>query len=183
MTKALSTLVSACVVVCLFTSVAGAQEGWTGFWHRAHTDFHRVNCWPKPFVYPDRMAVRDVFAVQAANGWQAQTTLGDHHFDSESQKLNHAGQLKLQWILAATPQQHRTVFVYQPYLEKDMVARMDTVRSAVQAYSPKMMAPIVPTAKEPPTRDGYYVNTIQTKWQQSIPAPILPEFQGIDTGN
>ena len=47
------------------------------------------------------------------NGWRVQNTLGDDHFDADTGLLNEAGELKVREILAASPPEHRTVFVLQ----------------------------------------------------------------------
>lgn len=57
-------------------------------------DSKRRNCWPEPFVYPDRDAIRQTLAVQDNAGWERQNLLSDFHFLSGGTELTEAGRLR-----------------------------------------------------------------------------------------
>ena len=117
-----------CVVSFSLVSLActvPARANWIGeFFYCMARDTKRRNCWPKPFVCPDRQAVRAPFVVMVNNGWRFQNMLGDHHFASDTGELNEAGRIKVRWILTQAPQQHRSVYVYKA-LSKRTVLILD----------------------------------------------------------
>ena len=73
-------------------AVTPAEANWlTEFAHCIARDTKRRNCWPKPFVCPDRTDVRGPLALMVSNGWRRQNMLGDHHFVDEQTALTEAG--------------------------------------------------------------------------------------------
>src|SRR5262245_14419565 len=74
--------------------------GFKQFWHRCQVDWHRNNAWPEPFLSADKMAVRAPYCIQVDNGWKMQNTIGTFLFDSESQRINQAGDLLVKWIIS-----------------------------------------------------------------------------------
>ena len=72
-------------------------------WNSIVRDVKRRQCWPEPFVAPDRATVRSPFVTQVANGWRRQNMLGEFHFQPGSQDLTEAGRLKVRWILPYAP--------------------------------------------------------------------------------
>ncbi len=75
------------------------------------TQYHATMYWPHPYNCWDRSYVKQISAIQIANGWSQATTLYAYHFDPETHQLNHSGLLQLQWILEQCPAQYRTVYV------------------------------------------------------------------------
>ena len=56
-------------IACLAYAASPAEaqhlrENWNNFWNRVHTDFHRNNAWPEPFLSADRAVVRETFGIQ-----------------------------------------------------------------------------------------------------------------------
>src|SRR3954469_24368548 len=87
--------------------------------------------WPWPYVCPDRIAVREPFCMMINNGWRRENLLGAHHFNPDTNQLNAAGQLRVQWILTQAPPDHRSIFV-----ERSLDAKIATQRlAAVRDYS------------------------------------------------
>ena len=161
-------------------SVNAQQHDW---WHSFKTDWHRMNCWPKPFVYADRSATMAPFVVMINNGWQRQTTLGSHHFDAESQELNFAGKEQLRWILTQTPLSRRVAYVQRGTNIDATAARVDSVQQAVTLAIPRGPMPEVVQVDRPPA--GFpadFIDTIYRKAQQNIPEPILPAQGGAGVG-
>lgn len=106
-------------------------------------DTKRNNCWPQPFVCPDRQAVRAPFVVMVNNGWRRQNILGDYHFESETGELTEAGKLKVRWILTQAPQQHRVVFVSRAQSPAETSARIDSVEQLAVQFTPPGQEPAV----------------------------------------
>ncbi len=159
------------VVLCCRTADAGWRESWDRFW----LDFHRNNCYPEPFSHADRAAAGAPFAVMINNGWQRQNTLGNHHFDAETQQLTRAGELKLRWILTKTPPMRHSVFVLRGTSIDVTSVRVDSVQQAtarIVASGP--MPPIFETNVDPPGRPADQIDLIRKKAESEIPDPILP---------
>ncbi len=163
------------------TPVIGADwfsNGWHNFW----TDWHRNNCWPEPFVYPDRASVWAVMDAQAAKGWQLQNLLGPAHFEADNEKLSPAGMAKLRNILTLNPTNYRTVFVEQAWSEETTAKRLDATQQAVakivQGPLPEVLVSDIRFIGTP----ADYVNAVNTKWMQNLPDPKLPPPQTIDNG-
>src|SRR5574340_671894 len=133
-------------VVVLFSSVSSvhAQFAWVNdACNSVVTDFKRNNCFPEPFLAPDRAAVRMPFNIMVQNGWRLENTLGDHYFDEVTGELTNAGQNKIYWILNQAPKQHRTIFVQRTKSEAVTEQRLNLVRSLAAAYVPEGTVPQV----------------------------------------
>ena len=171
--------VTALVALCgAFT--APAHANWfSEFFHSVARDTKRRNCWPKPFVCPDRDAVRAPMAVMVSNGWRRQNMLGDHHFEPEDGQLTEAGRLKLRWILTEAPRQHRTVYVHTAEDAEATAGRLEVVRETAaqmvgEANLPPVLATGIPARGWPASR----VEAITRKFQQATPDPVLPSGGG-----
>jgi len=148
-------------------------------------DFKRNNCWPKPFVCPDRQAVRAPFVIMVNNGWRRQNILGDYHFKNEHGELTEAGRLKVQWILTQAPEQHRIIFVHRASRQEETAARVDAVQ--------QLASRIVPTGDLPQVMEthlneaGWSADQIdkinRDFYEKSAPSPRLPEKQEAGSGN
>jgi hypothetical protein len=165
-------------VITLFSVVPRAQAQFTWlhtFRDSVVTDFKRNNCWPEPFVCPDRVAVRAPFHVMVNNGWQLQNTISDHYFDEATGELTVAGQNKVYWILNHAPKHHRVVYV-QMSREPDITAhRLQTVQAIAAAYAPAgTLAVVEPTINEPPGWTAERVGYVSQAFAASAPAPTLP---------
>jgi hypothetical protein len=143
------------------------------------TDTARMNAWPKPFAYPDRLSVRAPFAAMAANGWRARTTLGDFHFEEGTQKLNYAGELKVRWIVNHTPPEFRRLYVLQGFSREETEQRYAAAQDAIAKALPRGPAlPVLVTGVEPPHRSATYIEAIDRKATDAIPSPVLPAADG-----
>lgn len=94
------------------------------------TRFHHAHYWPHPYNCYDRNYLRAVSAAQAASGWQKETTLYSYHFEEKDNTVNHAGKLRLRWILQTIPEQRRSVFVQASDDKAVSEARLANVRAA-----------------------------------------------------
>lgn len=164
-------------MLTLFAAVPRAQAQFTWF-HAACdsvvTDFKRNNCWPEPFVCPDRLAVRAPFNVMVLNGWQLQNTVSDHYFDETTGRLTVAGENKVYWILTQAPTQHRTIYVQMSRHPEITVQRLQMVQAVAQNYAPPgTVAQVEATANEPPGWTAERVGLVNQAFEASAPAPRL----------
>lgn len=131
--------------------------------------------WPWPYVCPDRIAVREPFCIMVNNGWRRQNLIGSHHFVPETNQLNAAGQLRIQWIMTQAPPDRRNIFV-----ERSLDPNVSNQRiAAVQEYSTAVAldgraAPVAQTHLVSEGRPASVVDFTNTKFQQSMPLPVLP---------
>ena len=152
-------------------------DRWDSFWHRVHTDFHRNNSWPEPFLSADRAAQREPFCIQADNGWKMQNTVGTFLFD-EHQKLNKAGELQVKWIVTQAPLHRRAVFVLKGDTAEQTETRVASVNEAVAKYAGGAIPPVMVTDTEPRGWPGSYIDAMAQQYQSSIPAPRLGSASG-----
>jgi len=176
---------SVAFLTIIVASLAGSQSAradWNSFWHGVHVDFHRMNAWPCPFNAPNRAAVRNHWGAMTQKGWQLQNTLSHHHFDPDTQKLTHAGELKLRAIATVSPPQHRSVFVLRGAQPEVTAKRMEQVQEKLAGMIQGQPLAVLETSVEPRGRSGEYINTVHLKSQNAIPIPVLPPAGG-ETGN
>jgi hypothetical protein len=156
-----------------------AQAGWTEFWLGVNVDCHRMKCWPKPFVYADRQSVRTPLMLMADNGWRLQNTLGDDFFETETQQLTRAGQLKVQSILRDSPLHRRAVYVLRGENAETSAIRLDSVqRSVAGMVQEGELPPVSLTDSVPRGGSGDYYDQVDRSYRSSMPTPRLPEMAG-----
>jgi hypothetical protein len=137
-------------------------------------DIKRRQCWPEPFLGPDRATVRAPFAIQVANGWRRQNMLGEFHFVPGTAQLTEAGQLKVRWILLTGPQQHRLIYVHTADRDEETAARVAAVQHLATQITPNNIPPILTTTISDDGWPADQVDLIGRKFQATIPAPRLP---------
>jgi hypothetical protein len=165
------------------TSMAASADWLCDFCNSVARDTKRRNCWPAPFLCPDRQTVRAPFAVMINNGWRKQNMLGDFHFDSETGNLTEAGKLKIRWIMFEAPEQHRSIFVHIGKTPEVTEARLAAVNAEAATMAPNAeIPPIVQTAISDAGYPASRVEMIERKYQASIPAPRLPQTTGQSGG-
>jgi len=142
-------------------------------------DFKRNNCWPSPFMAPDRQAVRAPFVVMVHNGWRRQNILGEYHFSPDNGELTEAGKLKIQWILTQAPKQHRIIFVHQAQNAEETAARIDAVQQLAAQLAPANELPEVVATHL--NEAGWSADKIDRDnrdfYEKTAPKPPLPEVQ------
>jgi hypothetical protein len=144
-------------------------------------DTKRNNCWPEPFPKADREAVRMPFALMVANGVRRENTLGDHHFDPETGKLNRAGELKIRSILLEGLPQNRLLSVYRAERASETAARVEVVQQyAAQTVRDGVMPQIIETDIPAPGWPAQFVERVDGKFEASMPDPRLPKLQTAD---
>jgi len=140
--------------------------------------YHANAQWPWPYVCPDRIAVREPFCIMVNNGWRRQNLLGAHYFNPETNQLNAAGQLRVQWILTQAPADRRSIFVERALNPEANRKRLAAVRDyaaqvAVDSRTPQVSETYLISEGRP----AAVVDAINVKFQQSMPTPVLPAAQ------
>lgn len=171
------------LILLALTVALPATTAQAELFKRMHRDYRRNNCWPQPFIVPDRIAARAPFGMMINNGWRAQNTLTDDHFDSETGLLNEAGELKVRDVLTMAPIEHRTVYVLRATKSdlteirnrsvQDFVARISDVGDDLQ---------VADTRLRPRGSSADYINTVNTRFNASTPEPRLPSASGAAGG-
>jgi hypothetical protein len=139
-------------------------------------DFKRRNCWPQPFLCPDRQSVREPFAVMVSNGWQRQNLLGDYYFEPGTGKLSESGRLRVMWVLNEAPEQHRVIAVHRGTSPEETAARMMAVQQLVaQNLLPGQMPPSVSeTSMSDAGWPADQADIVGRRFIAAIPDPKLP---------
>ena len=118
--------------------------------HSISKDFKRNNCWPRPFVWTDRQAVRAPFVIMVNKGWQRENTLGEYHFDSETGQLNEPGRRRVHWIVNQAIVSRRSIFVHRAMRPEMTLARVDSVQQWTAQIMPHGDLPPVLETNLPP---------------------------------
>jgi hypothetical protein len=170
-----------------FATNPSVQAGWyqsskaacKQFYANCKRDFHRNNCWPTPFVQPERVRVQRPLELMTLNGWQQQNLLGAHYFDPETGDLTTAGELKVRSVLTQSPPAFRTVFVEQGDSREVTEARLAAVREWANGRLPETVVVDVRESNMVARgRPAEVVDMINVKFQQSQPVPQLPQASG-----
>jgi hypothetical protein len=124
------------VAASVYSTPADAQL-FHDFARSVKRDFKRNNCWPEPFLGPDRVATRAPFNVMVQKGWQRQNMISDFHFDETGRVLSQTGELKIRWILTETLPHHRTIYVHRARSKKETDIRIAAAREYAQSILPQ----------------------------------------------
>jgi hypothetical protein len=170
------------VVVSLACGSALATDLICGLFSGMAKEVKRRQCWPEPFLGPDRVAARAPFASMVSNGWRRQNMLGEAHFEPSTGKLTEAGRMKVRWILLSGPQQHRAVFVHAAINDEETGARMVAVQQLVAQIAPTNMAPVMATTIADDGWSAAEVDAINRKYMGSTPVPRLAPPAGASGG-
>ncbi len=145
--------------------------------------YYTNEMWPWPYVCPDRISVREPFAIMVNNGWRRENLLGAHHFVPETNQLNAAGQLRVQWIMTQAPPDRRNIFVERALDPNVNTQRMAAVRDYATQVAMDGRAPqIAQTNLIFEGRPASVVDATNTKFQQAMPVPVLPAAQSTSSG-
>ncbi len=138
-------------------------------------DTKRRNCWPEPFVYADRDAVRQTFAIENAAGWERQNLLSDFHFLPGGTELTEAGRMRVQWILDEVYEPHRQIYVHRASTPQETVMRMQAVQRFVAQSAYAVNVPVLESTR---TDDGTPANNIDTVAHKAADAAVPPKLMG-----
>lgn len=144
-------------------------------WDRFLLDYERMNCWPEPFQSADKAATRSYFTLMKEKGWRLENTMSDHHFDSDTQELNRAGELKIKTIVREMPANRRVLFVLRHEDGEKTMIRLDSVQRAAARFAPQgALPPVMFTDVAPRGWPADYVEAFGRRYQATIPDPRLP---------
>lgn len=160
----------ALVALCVAPSLVQANP-WTRYW----ATYKAVKHWPMPFVCADRVAARAPFAVQTQNGWRLQNTLGEYHFDPETQQLTEAGRLKVYWIAVEGPLEHRTVFIPRNNSPEITQMRIDAINRSLADANIALAGGVQETGIPAPAWPADQIDAIDRKYRETMPLPRLPK--------
>lgn len=181
--KSLSLAACAFVAVTLACPSAEAQYGHccqSGSVCESYWSGYCANVmWPSIFVPPSRRGICETYAVMIDNGWRRQNLLGDYHFESESNELTKAGELKVKWILTQAPQHRRSVFVQRAENEMQTASRVAQVNQFAASMSPAVgMIDVNDTHIVAEGRSAGAVDAMFVGFQANMPPPVLPTDAG-----
>ncbi len=137
-------------------------------------DTKRRNCWPDPFLVPDRQLQRQPFAIMANAGWERQNLLSDFHFTPDGTQLTEAGKLRVQWIMTEAPEDHRQVYIHRAATPRETSARTLAAQQFVAAssYDGQLPAVVATTRSD----DGWPADRVDAVFRKSaatVPDPKL----------
>jgi len=142
-------------------------------------DTKRRNCWPQPFVQPDRQAARAPFGTMIGHGWRQQNLIAEHHFREAGAELTEAGRQKVRWILFGVVPQHRIIYIQMTDHPQLTAARVAEVQQMVAQLAPEGDLPmVVQTPIQPQGWPAEWVDAVGRKFQEATPAPVLPPPSG-----
>jgi hypothetical protein len=164
------------VVAAVLEFVAPLCAGELGeFMSSVARDTKRRNCWPEPFVYPDRQLTRQALAIQVSAGWERQNLLSEFHFTPDGRQLTEAGRMRALWIMNEAPEPHRIIYVHRAYSPQDTALRMQTVQRFV-AQNP--YASGVPVLESTRTDDGWPAERINALAIRAAGSAMPPTLMG-----
>lgn len=136
--------------------------------------YHTAHYWPHPYNCQDKAYFKNVRDAQANNGWIAETTLYDYHFDPDTQELTPPGKLHLRWILMHVPEKNRVAWVQTTLKAADSQARLISVREvALELAGESKVPPIMLRAASPTGASADEAVMIRRAWLGSMPAPRI----------
>jgi hypothetical protein len=145
--------------------------------------YHRNEAWPFPFICPDRAAVREPFRIMVDNGWRRQNLLGQHHFNSETNRLTTAGELRVHWIMTQAPPERRSIFVERAAnpevtAQRLAVARDYAAQVSIDGQEPQTFESHLVSEGRPAS----IVDATNVRFYESMRPPVLPPPIGGYTG-
>ena len=175
------------VLLGLCLSLAGQTAfAWNPFecasdaWYSVCRDWKRNNCWPEPFVCPDRTAARMPFAIQIANGWRSRNTLDDVYFKDAGSELSELGQNRIRYLLMNTPRAYRAIYVLCVCDPAITSARLEAVQNAVnEACGGQVPVPVMLTSNPPVGYGSEEANIVRRKYLEWVADPTkIPRVMG-----
>ena len=163
------------------TADVSAEWFW-GFFNHIARETKRRQCWPAPFVAPDRSDARTPFCITVNNGWRRQNMLSRFHFQPQTGQLTEAGRNKVRWIAEICPAQHRLVYVHTADAEEETRARHDAVERLIAQISPDNPLPVLSTSISEEGWSAEQADIIERKYRSSTPSPRLPKESTQDSG-
>jgi hypothetical protein len=136
-------------------------------------DSKRRNCWPEPFVYPDRQLARQAMAIQVTAGWERQNLLSEFHFTPDGKELTEGGRMRVQWIMSEASEPHRQVYVRRANSPQETAVRMQAVQRFVAQSAYASNVPVLESTRSDDGWPADRIDTVSRKAATSILEPKL----------
>lgn len=147
------------------------------------TGFHAAHYWPLPYVCYDRAYVREISEIQVNNGWIAEATLYDFHFDPDTCCLNQAGLLHLKWILESCPAERRCAWIQNAATSDKSEMRVNSVREqAIAMVGEANVPPVMLRAGSTEGRPAAEIDALRRTYQ-SVQRPPQIEYTALPSGS
>jgi len=177
-------MVGRCIIRLSITIIAigyamPASAGELGdFLSSVARDTKRRNCWPEPFIYPDRAAARQAIAVQISAGWERQNLLSEFHFLPGGRELTEAGRMRVKWVMTEAPEPRREIYVHRADTPQETLVRMQTVQRFVAQSAYAVNVPVLESTR---TDDGWPADRIDLVSRKAATAALEPKLLGAST--
>ena len=136
--------------------------------------YHAAHYWPLPYLCQDRAYVNNIMDAQNRNGWKAESTLYEYHFEEETSTLNHSGRAQLGWILENAPADRRAVYVQTADNTETSQLRLSAVREAVgEIVVDNNIPPVTLRTDSPRGRSAAEIEGIQRAIRATAPEPRI----------
>ena len=145
----------------------------------AHKYYH-ASIWPYPYICDDRADVQRVCQGQIANGWAAETTFYDYHFDQFSHELNSAGREKVAWIVSSAPPQFRQAYLAPSRLDQSVDDRR---MASMQKESARISDGALQVSARVALPDGRPAHEVQSIFEFRRENPIPPKITYAGVGS
>jgi len=145
------------------------------FLSNAACDARQRNCWPEPYIFADRAAVRQVTAIQISAGWERQNLLSEFHFLPGNNELTEAGRMRVQWIMNEVSEPHRQIFVHRANTPQETALRMQTVERLVARSPYNVNVPVMESTR---TDDGWPADRIDWLSRKAAASAMEPKLLG-----
>jgi hypothetical protein len=166
----------------LIVPQAVSAENWF-YWRTWRSHWRENVAWPEQYFDADRSAARAPMQLMIANGWRAQNTISNYHFDEETGMLNDTGREKVHSVLFDHPPEWRTLYVLRGHKAEQTAARMKAVQDyALNELQGEPLPPVLMTTIEPRGTRGDVTQKVSTGFMENAPAPVLPQAQREDSG-
>lgn len=145
-----------------------------------HLNRARSSAWPLPFSCWDREHYYSILNQQYATGTQVAHTLTSEYFNSESNELNRAGEMRVAWIMQVAPQSDKQIYVYEDETSPTMDQRMSSIREFTGRYYGHLGNASIAKSQILPHQipASFQAITLQNYFEGQ-PDPIIP----VDTGS
>ncbi len=144
--------------------------------------YHHAHYWPHPYRCEDEASVRDMFAIQANNGWADATTIHEYHFDSDTNMLTSSGLRQVHWVLTSAPPEYRMLYMAKSGVPEVDQARMTQLQAAVGTIDPSAISLIQERIDYPTGRPAREIDRLRNLELQSMPTPRLQMTVGTSSG-
>lgn len=145
--------------------------------------YHSQHYWPTPYTDQDEQSVAAICEAFASRGWEDQTTLYHHHFDTGTDQLNRAGLRHLEYVIETVPQDRKRVYVQATRdLDRDLRREQSVRLAMLQQRVADGEIPLAFRNCSETGRPAAEVESIRSQYLTSTPLPRIPLPSGGRSG-